>query len=371
MGSQESLGSIRGLIEDATKDTIVWLQDDPSAEERVHVLAIQTGLVDLARIVERRMERRSLPNDGQQWSKTVTEVLSRLDEARDVRGHIVGKGLARLADHLPRELPGPKVPLVTQAPAPPKEMGGLGLAPYRPKPTEVPDLPLYYPNDLKLQTQLILVEAVRKFLDRARTGELCEYVISELTPHFRAAVLLGTLRADQALSESGGMGALLHSVLVYNDPGTPSSGFSSLSNEAYRLEREVKKSDEWLRLAKAILEAENQRTKQMESSHARKNDRTAQSAESKSMNAAVGRREVPASTKRSRLTATINCPSAASRMEAYLESKAISQTDFASSVNTTDRTLRAFRKTGRVRRDIFDAIAKAMNITKEELLKPE
>jgi hypothetical protein len=51
--------------------------------------------------------------------------------------------------------------------------------------------------------------------------------------------------------------------------------------------------------------------------------------------------------------------------------QAIGQTDFASSVNTTDRTLRAFRKTGKVRRDILEAIAKKMNITKEELLKPE
>jgi len=58
-------------------------------------------------------------------------------------------------------------------------------------------------------------------------------------------------------------------------------------------------------------------------------------------------------------------------MVEHLKSKAIGQTDFASSIGTTDRTLRAFRKTGRVRRDIFKAIAKGMNITKEELLKPE
>jgi hypothetical protein len=84
-----------------------------------------------------------------------------------------------------------------------------------------------------------------------------------------------------------------------------------------------------------------------------------------------GREEAPASTKRSRLSATINCPSAARRMEVYLQSRGMSQTAFATQVGTTDRTLRSFRQTGKVRRDIFDAIAKIMNITKEELLKPE
>ena len=64
---QEQLDIIRALIEDATKDTTLWLQGDPSAEERVHVLAIQTGLADLARIVERRMERRKLSKD--EWER--------------------------------------------------------------------------------------------------------------------------------------------------------------------------------------------------------------------------------------------------------------------------------------------------------------
>lgn len=69
-----------------------------------------------------------------------------------------------------------------------------------------------------------------------------------------------------------------------------------------------------------------------------------------------------------RLTATIQSPTAARQMEAYLESKGIGQTEFANQVGTTDRTLRTFRKTGKVRRDIFKAIAKAMGTTKEALL---
>jgi hypothetical protein len=60
---QEQLEVIRALVEDATRDTTLWVQADPSAEERAHVFAIQTRLADLARIIERRMERRKLPKD--------------------------------------------------------------------------------------------------------------------------------------------------------------------------------------------------------------------------------------------------------------------------------------------------------------------
>jgi hypothetical protein len=56
-------------------------------------------------------------------------------------------------------------------------------------------------------------------------------------------------------------------------------------------------------------------------------------------------------------------------METYLKSKNIGQTDFAATVGTTDRTLRSFRKTGKVRRDIFKSIAIHMGTTMEALLK--
>ena len=72
-----------------------------------------------------------------------------------------------------------------------------------------------------------------------------------------------------------------------------------------------------------------------------------------------------------RLPATVTSSLAARRMEAYLESTGKGQTEFAGAAQTTDRTLRSFRATGRVRRDIFDAIAKAMGTTREALLKPE
>jgi hypothetical protein len=46
--------------------------------------------------------------------------------------------------------------------------------------------------------------------------------------------------------------------VVYNDDG-PHTGWG-LSNEAYRLRQEARKSDEWLMLARAIVEAEASRT---------------------------------------------------------------------------------------------------------------
>jgi hypothetical protein len=72
-----------------------------------------------------------------------------------------------------------------------------------------------------------------------------------------------------------------------------------------------------------------------------------------------------------RLQSTVTSELAARRMEAYMDSKGIGQTELARIVGTTDRTLRTFRKKGKVRRDIFDAIAKAMGTTRERLLNAE
>lgn len=70
-----------------------------------------------------------------------------------------------------------------------------------------------------------------------------------------------------------------------------------------------------------------------------------------------------------RMPSTIESPSAARKMEAYIAAKGIGLTDFASTAGTTDRTLRNFRKTGKVRRGILAGIASAMGTSKEELLK--
>jgi hypothetical protein len=131
---------------------------------------------------------------------------------------------------------------VTQAPAPiqPLRVGGITRAP---KPTQLPpDCPLYYPNELKTKTQVIFAEAVRKYPEQTQALELCKYVISEMTPVFRAAVEDGTMKPYQVLSDSG-MGGLLHSLLLFN---------CDHDDERFRLGQELRKSDEWLKLARVI-----------------------------------------------------------------------------------------------------------------------
>ena len=70
-----------------------------------------------------------------------------------------------------------------------------------------------------------------------------------------------------------------------------------------------------------------------------------------------------------RLSSQITSPSAARKMEAFMENKALNQTEFAIQAKTTDKTIRKFRQTGKVKRSILTGIASAMGITKEELLK--
>jgi hypothetical protein len=62
---------------------------------------------------------------------------------------------------------------------------------------------------------------------------------------------------------------------------------------------------------------------------------------------------------------------AVQRLDAYLESTGISQTEFARDAGTTDRTIRSFRKTRKVRRDIFEGIASAMHMDVDKLITPE
>jgi hypothetical protein len=70
-----------------------------------------------------------------------------------------------------------------------------------------------------------------------------------------------------------------------------------------------------------------------------------------------------------RLSSQITSPSAARKMEAFMEDNALNQTEFAIQANTSDKTIRKFRQTGKVKRSILTGIASAMGITKEELLR--
>jgi hypothetical protein len=125
------------------------------------------------------------------------------------------------------------------------------------------------------------------------------------------------------------------------------------------------RAEAWRRAAAGQLaETDNQATEGGE--------RTPTDGKANSPDAVVGPPlEVLTVGRKKRLAATVTSPSAARRMETYMESKPIGQTAFAGQVGTTDRTLRRFRRTGKVRRDIFDDIAKAMGMSSEELKNPE
>jgi hypothetical protein len=73
--------------------------------------------------------------------------------------------------------------------------------------------------------------------------------------------------------------------------------------------------------------------------------------------------------KPQRIAATIASPSAAQKMQSYINAQGLNQTEFAIRANTSDKTIRKFRKTGIIKRSILTGIASAMGVTKEELLK--
>ena len=154
--------------------------------------------------------------------------------------------------HLPPRMPETQTPPLhidpllkktvpdTKAPLPISDVGGRGAI-HGPKPTEVlSDLPVDYPRTLVARTFVIIGEAVRKFPVQTRTLELCKYVISELTRHFREALQNNVFRQDQALSR---MHDLLHYLLVHNCDG---------EWRRSEIRKEVLKSDEWLTLAREI-----------------------------------------------------------------------------------------------------------------------
>jgi hypothetical protein len=72
--------------------------------------------------------------------------------------------------------------------------------------------------------------------------------------------------------------------------------------------------------------------------------------------------------KTTRIPTTINSLEAAARVEAFISASHLTQTQFANQAGTTDRTLRSFRATGKIRGDIFSRIAMAMGLTPAELL---
>jgi hypothetical protein len=73
--------------------------------------------------------------------------------------------------------------------------------------------------------------------------------------------------------------------------------------------------------------------------------------------------------KKPRVSSQIKSESAARKVQAFMDKRALNQTEFAIQAKTTDKTIRKFLKTGQVKRSILTGIAEAMGISREELLR--
>jgi hypothetical protein len=72
-----------------------------------------------------------------------------------------------------------------------------------------------------------------------------------------------------------------------------------------------------------------------------------------------------------RLPRSIGTPEAVNAAIAYMESKGLTETQFGNQFQSTDRTVRSFRRSGKMRRSTFEAMAKCMGLTIEQLLRGE
>jgi hypothetical protein len=189
------------------------------------------------------------------WARTIIELRSRWVnrlEAEAVAGEYRSiKGSAKPTNDTmanPVDSSFKKRVAISNAPPPPTVLSGTSWIPRQPKLTEVLDhLPPYYPTSLNAKTHLIICEAVKKFPLQTSVAELCKYVITKATPLFRKVILESALRQDRALSE---VSDLIESLLVHN---------CDSDSRRYELQKELRRSDEWLRFAKIIAGSRSRR----------------------------------------------------------------------------------------------------------------
>jgi len=193
-----------------------------------------------------------------------SEIANRYEiEAREL------ENLAQIADHLPQQqphvgLPEPIRPVntartVTQALAPPKEIGGGGYMHSAPKPTRMPSRPDDFPSDLWPRAVVTLSTLIEKFPNQKHLRELCEHAVPEMTPLYCEAVETGKVEPGAVLSDDSGMEELLRLLLAANDPGHSSWG---ISNQAWEILQGAKTAT-WGKLAKAIAEVQQRTANQM------------------------------------------------------------------------------------------------------------
>jgi len=130
---------------------------------------------------------------------------------------------------------------VRKVPPPITHLSGTGgWVPPVPKPTQMPlDWPVYFPPTLIPTTTVIVGEALTRFPIQPQTLQLCKAVVGALTPQFCAEARKDK-RQHVALYW---MSDLLDSLLNAN---------CDSRHEKHALEEQVKRSDEWLNLAREL-----------------------------------------------------------------------------------------------------------------------
>jgi hypothetical protein len=74
---------------------------------------------------------------------------------------------------------------------------------------------------------------------------------------------------------------------------------------------------------------------------------------------------------RRRMSRTLGTPEAVKVMTEYLHCTQLTDTQFGNQFQSTDRTVRSFRLNGKMRTSTFEAMAKSMGLTSEQLLRGE
>ena len=300
----DELGAISGLIEDAARDATLWIQADPSAVECAHVLAIQERLAGLARIIERRTERRKEAKDDRVWSETVREVLALLDKAREMRGNIVGKGLSQLAERLPQDLSGskgPKRPPV-KLPRPVKPVntsGGIWLGPPAAQKHHELEVAMEYPGDFpaesRAKVEAARIRAGRRFdSDKAKArwnsdieAFFKNYVLTMFLVFAMEARRLRLWPVDKMRENCQEFLRLL-TIEAYFQKGKAAGLRDMISNWngsiLWEFQQEIEKTPQWRKFENILLKLAEGSTgeKQAESSSVQNGDKSAQGVGSKS-----------------------------------------------------------------------------------------
>ena len=200
------------------------------------------------------------------------------------------------------------------------------------------DFPLGFPARLKPRAEAAVLKACRKFTGPAQMSIRIEAGITAFAGVVIEAVRDGELGVEFA---HFALNQFLDD-LPANDPlGHGIRGLAFTSHIFLNITEEIrhsKKWQHWMEQLDSLTRGDQKREK------------------------------VEAPERPTKLTSTILNPRAARRLEKYLLDHGLEVTEFAIKAQTTDRTIRNFRKTGKVRRSILAGIAKAMGLTTEQLL---